>query len=344
MIVKQEAIRRLLMGAAFFSTGGGGSLREGLEVVRNIDSIELLKAGELDAETWTATAYLAGTVNCPPLEEIARKHPVSVQNGHELVVSAFDNLEKMAGIEIGALIPVELGGYNTAVSLYLAAQKNLPVLDGDLTGRSAPEIRQTSYFLGGIPPTPAAVTTIFDEKIFLQDVTDYLRFDSILRLLVENSYQFDVGVAHFPLKLKSASPWVLHNTLSDCIRVGTLLENKETMKAISEAKGKVLFIGKLENEQFKIRDGFTVGEIKIKNTDGEMVLKYKNELYVAYLNGTIVSKVPELIGIIGTDGQPVANTQVPYNKNLIVYSLPIPDIWRSEKGGSVFSLESFEIE
>jgi DUF917 family protein len=344
MIIEKTTIRHLLMGAAFFSTGGGGSLREGLDVVRNIDSIELVKAGELEAETWTATAYLAGTVNCPPLEEIARKYPVGVQSGHELVVSALEFLQKMTGIEIGALIPVELGGYNTAVSLYLASQKNLPVLDGDLTGRSAPEIRQTSYFLGGFSPAPAAVTTIFDEKIFLQDITDYRRFDSILRLLVENSYEFDVGVAHFPLKLKGASSWILHNTLSNCIRVGILLENKETMKAIREAKGKILFVGKLEEEQFKIRGGFTVGEIKLKNPDGEIVLKYKNELYVAYLNGTIVSKAPELIGIIGTDGQPVANTQVPHDKDLIVYTLPSPDIWRSEKGAAVFSPEGFEIE
>ena len=335
-------LRELLIGVTFFSTGGGGSLELGLKLVDKIEEIELIDLSDIDPLKMCATSYLVGSIKAPPLEELKRMHKnVCINDDSDLILSAFNILQKNFPEKIDIIVPIELGGHNTAVTLYLADKLELPVLDADLTGRSAPEMYQTGYYVGDIPPTPAAVYTPFGEKYYIENINDYKRLDDVFRELVTLCYDYDIGVANFPLPIKKAAPYMQKNTLTLSIKVGSLLQQKKIDEAINLAGGKIIFQGRPVEENSEIKDGFTYGKVKIKGTDGDLILEYKNEIMLAKLNGEIIASVPDLIGSVTQNGNPILNTKFPINEEVIVYTLPSQEIWKSGKGRSVFCLEHF---
>jgi len=339
MKLNQEKLRQLLIGATFFSTGGGGSLDEGLEVIRDIEELTLLDINEADPDQLCATAYLVGTVNPPELDELKQK--AFYNNANDLVIEAFQYLHKKLDKKIKYIVPVELGGYNTAVSLYLAAKMRLQLIDADLTGRSAPEIFQTSYFVGNISPSPAGVVTIFGEKIFIEDIHDYKRFDDLLRALVSLCYGSDVGVANFPVPVAAAKRYLIKNSLTRCIEVGSLLNRGKIEEAIALVEGKIIFRGQSIEEEYEIRNGFTYGHVLVKNEMGILRLEYMNEILAAFLNDRLTAAVPDLIGAVNINGEPILNTKFGKGTDVIVFTIPAPDIWQSAGGLSVFGPEHF---
>ena len=342
MNINQEQIKHLLTGAAFFSTGGGGSLTEGLKVIQGIEEITLLNVDLAHPDKFCATAYLVGGVSPPSLEIVSKYKKIVYNNPVDIVVKSFNYLQKIIDKKIDYVVPIELGGFNTAVSLYLAAKTGVPLIDADLTGRSAPEMLQTSYYLGDIDPSPAAVITIFDDKFLIENVSDYVRMDEIFRSIVALSANYDIGVSNFPIPLKKARPYLLENTLSHCIEIGALLAENKVMDAIKCAKGKVIFTGILKEEIFEEKNGFTIGKAILENNDQQLVVEYKNENLVSYSKDKqIIASVPDLIGVITINGKPVMNTDYPKHQPLIVYSIPSPQIWKSAKGQAIFGLKHF---
>jgi len=341
MKIYQEDIKHLLIGAAFFSTGGGGSLIDGLEIVKDIRTLTLLNEEELKNDNVCATVFLAGSVNPPSLDILRRNHKIAINDSFDLVIKAFKYLERKIDKKIHYILPVELGGFNTAVSILLSFKLGLPLINADLTGRSAPEMFQTSYYLGDIPPSPAAVTTIFDEKHFVEDLKDYKRFDDFLRSLVINSYGYDVGVANFPLSVKRARDYFIKGTMAQCIEIGSILRSGHAYKAIEKANGKILFKGELVEEVYEEKAGFTNGYVLLENKDEKFRIEYKNEILVSLKQKKIIASIPDLIGVVTVDGVPVINTKFPKNTELIVYSILSNDLWLSPKGKKIFDLHHF---
>ncbi len=342
MKIKRSEMRSLLLGAAFFSTGGGGTVEAGEHLIEGIEEVEIINPDEAEKEAFTATAFFAGSIKSPTLEELRRQgYKLAIEEEGELLSGSFDVLQSKLEGKIKYIIPVELGGHNTAVSLYLAGKKGVAVLDCDLTGRSAPEMYQTSYYVGDISPTPAGVFTIFGEGVYVENMEDYDRFDKLLRYLVELSYGYDVGVSCFPLRLRDAFPYLLKGTLSLSLRIGKLLEKGDLFAALSEAGAEVIFSGEVKEEEFQVREGFTFGRVKIQGKEGELILEYKNEILVAKLAGKIIASVPDLIGVINEEAKPVLNTKFRQGEKVLVYKIPSPPIWRSPKGLEVFGLQHF---
>ena len=343
MIVDREDLEQLLLGAAFFSTGGGGSLAAGVELVASISKLEIVRVGEARPGGISATGYLVGSIDAPSLGEVAsRGIRVAVKREAELVVRAFQFLrEKWAGA-IDYVVPVELGGYNTAVALFLAFETGLPLLDADLTGRSAPEMYQTGYYIGDIPPTPAAVVTAMGEKLLIEGVSDYGRLDNLLRALVQATHGLDVGVANFPVAVSTAGPFLVQGSLSKCMRIGALLSQGRVEEAVSLASGHVIYRGRVTGESFHSASGFTVGHALVTDGKTTLSLRYKNEILAAYLGQELAASVPDLIGVVTPGGRPVENTRFPLGEEVIVYVLPAPEIWRTPRGSEVFSLQHFQ--
>ncbi len=342
MILDREDLEHLLLGAAFFSTGGGGSLAAGLELVASISKLEIIGVDEARPDGISATGYLVGSINAPSLGEVAsRGVQIAVKREAELVVRAFQFLrEKWAGA-IDYVVPVELGGYNTAVALFLAFETGLPLLDADLTGRSAPEMYQTGYYVGDIPPTPAAVFTAMGERLLVEGVSDYGRLDNLLRALVQATHGLDVGVANFPVAVGTARPFLVQGSLNRCVQVGALLSRGKVDEAISLASGRMIYRGRVVGEKFHSASGFTVGYALVTDGKTTLSLRYKNEILAAYVDQNLTASVPDLIGVVTPEGRPVENTHFPLGGEVIVYVLPAPEIWRTPRGSEVFSLQHF---
>ena len=77
---------------------------------------------------------------------------------------AMENVEKVIGRPLDAVISTELGGENNACAFYTAAMTGRIIMDSDPAGPSVPCLQHSTYYLDGIPMCPMAVTNDFGES------------------------------------------------------------------------------------------------------------------------------------------------------------------------------------
>lgn len=125
--------------------------------------------------------------------------------------------------------------------------------------------------------------------------------------------------------------------------------------------GKVLFTGKIVDVQRHLDGGYTMGAVVLapftkeereaeaaslhSNNTGEkhMILPFQNEfLYAALCDKTgseasqeVVATVPDLISVLGHDGEAIGSQDVRFGLRATVIVLPSSPLWKSDKGMAV---------
>lgn len=117
--------------------------------------------------------------------------------------------------------------------------------------------------------------------------------------------------------------------------------------------GRELFSGKIVDVTRDVSKGYTVGrcllapfsedEIENKNTLTEQrhfVIPFQNEfLYAAYTDAKgkdeteIVCTVPDLISILGEDGEAIGSQDLRYGLKVVVIGMPAHPLWTGDKRG-----------
>ncbi|KUK32850.1 MAG: Uncharacterized protein XD64_1326, partial [Thermotoga sp. 47_83] len=147
MTLSKEDLKRLVIGSSFFGCGGGGTREEGFEILKDVDSVELVDLDELSEEGFIASPYACGSLD----SETKNPGPVFTE------LRATIELQKYAGTKFAGLFPTELGGYNTAVVFKVAHELGIPVVDGDGAGRSVPEIHHSLPSMLGFNSFPCSI-------------------------------------------------------------------------------------------------------------------------------------------------------------------------------------------
>jgi DUF917 family protein len=82
-----------------------------------------------------------------------------------------------------------------------------------------------------------------------------------------------------------------------------------------------------------------------------MIIPFQNEfLYAAYTdstgaeNGEVVCTVPELISILGQDGEAIGSQELRYGLRVSVIGMPAHPLWKTAKGLKVGGPEGFELK
>lgn len=340
----------VLYGCAVLGTGGGGPLASGLELINSFlnsgKKLKLIKLNEIPDEEYIATPYGCGA---PSAEGNPKFSKLKVSKKTPPIM-AIEACEAALGKKIYAVGSTELGGGNTAEALYAALELNLPLIDADPAGRSVPELQHSSYFVKDVPIYPLGVASKYGDKIFISSVQNDFRAEDIVRSIAVASDNI-VGVADHVNKGKVIKEALIPDMISYAQEIGVLLRkskesNKDVSRSIVEAKkGKILFKGKVVDFPWETRDGFNFGEIHLIGMEDYSGDKYKiwfkNENIISYKNNTVDVTVPDLICMIGEDGEPITTPNFGIGKIMTVFALPAPDIWKTEKGLACFGPKHF---
>jgi Uncharacterized conserved protein len=344
----------ILYGCTILGTGGGGSLKKGLKDVYSAfdagKEFYLASFDELADDDLIATPYSCGAIS-PETEEEKKKYarlPLLEGSNH---VKAIQEMEKYAGKEIKAVISTELGGGNTAAALYVAAMAGKCLADGDPAGRSVPELQHSTYYLNNVPIQPMSLVNIFGESVMVTNVVDDVRAEEMVRALAVVSKNTIAVVDHLNTAsvLKNA---VIKGATSYAWEIGKAFnEAKEadgdvTGAVIKAGKGAKLFAGTVKSNDWGTVKGFTVGDVVITGTgeyEGhEYKIWYKNENIIAWKDGAFDATVPDLICAMDVDRkEPILNPYFEEGMNVVIYALPAPKEWTTEKGLEVFGPRSF---
>ena len=133
--------------------------------------------------------------------------------------------------------------------------------------------------------------------------------------------------------------------------------------------GKLLFTGKIIDVRRHVGGGYTMGAVIIAPlsederesagssqqsapTDGHMFIPFQNEYLYAALSDAdgseesqrVVCTVPDLISILGQDGEGIGSQDLRYGLRVNVIALPSHPLWKSEEGIKVGGPEGFGLK
>lgn len=339
----------LSLGAVFLATGGGGDpYVPRLVTERALNEhgpVTLVDPEDLDDDAYVVTI---GGVGAPTasLELLPSVHDAG------RTLAAF---EAEVGRRADALVSFEIGGGNSLIPIVAAAERGLPVVDGDGMGRALPEAQMMTYPISGVRPTPA-VALDYRGGARRFDTESIMEYEQQIRQFAL-SHGGMITVAEHPMTGAELKASVVPGTVTFSARLGRLLREHRGSANDIEAPlaalfgnsvyGEVrhLYAGKVVDSERSIRGGFDMGTARIEAFDGKLEpleLAIKNEFLVARAGERILASVPDLITILDHEtSAPINAERLRYGQRVSVYAVGCPPYYRSEAALSVVAPRCF---
>ena len=320
----------LVDGAAIFSAGGGGDPEVGYNIVdKLVDTgciVELVDPVEVPNDAVAVNFACVGATT-------------SVAYHSEAALKTFEMLEEYLGRKAFAVIPVELGGFNTLAAVDVAARHGIPVVDADGAGRSVPEVHLKVYTIDDILLTPMAIADVDAQNIVLAKQTrDSKSAERIARLLAAEWSQ-TAYTARRVLTGSQVKTSPILNTLSTALRIGMLLRKAvDPIGAVlKETGGFKLFEGVVKEVERETKEGFTWTTATLsgvhESKGSKFTFKAKNEILVAYENGKLSAVAPDIITAVHSEtGKCITAEKIRKGDKLVVIGIPAPEKWRTRRG------------
>ncbi|HIH98775.1 MAG TPA: DUF917 domain-containing protein [Thermoplasmata archaeon] len=334
-------IRDFIRGCTVLGTGGGGSPEEGLKIIekefKRGKNFLLISVDELPNDAAIASPYCVGSLKS--------KRVISVYNRAERgfpvaeCIRSFGLLEEYTHKKFFATIATEIGGGNTAIAFAVAARSEIPIIDGDLAGRSVPECQQTTFCIKNLEMTPFSIVTPYGDEIIVPRVKDDFEGEKVMRGMV-TATGANVGVTSHPRVGKEVRDSVVKGSITFALKIGRALKNKNPVDSLVESGGILLFRGVATKASWKDKGGFTPGEFELRGIEEfekeAYKVSFKNENLISWRNEKVDVTIPDLICTLTPEGKPVINPNVRKGKEYVIVGFRAPKIWRTSKGLELF--------
>lgn len=342
-----EEIEALVYGTTFFGTGGGGDPARGLSLLLKSfkikKKIDIIDIEELLEEEIIVCPYYVGTV--APTAKTRKAIKI-----RESIGLAIKKMENVLSKKIGAVLASELGGGNTAVAVSIATEIGIPIIDGDLVGRAAPELHQCTVHIFGIPMYPSILITETGNIVVVEKYADIDDYESIARYLSVLAGRF-VVVVDTPLNKGNGRKAIVKGTISKCIEVGKIIKkSKDKGRILIEdiiraTNGWEIFEGIVKKYDWRDEGGFLYGEVLLEgiNKWKNHSLKswIKNEHIMVWRDSKPIVMPPDLMSFILDDGNIVTNSDLREGMKIHAIAVKSPEVWRTSKGLELFGPRHF---
>jgi len=320
----------LVDGAAIFSAGGGGDPEVGYNIVERLMDkgyiVELVNASEVPDDAMVVNFACVGATT-------------SVAYRSEAAVKTLEILEEYTGKKAFAMIPVELGGFNTLAAVDVAARHHIPVVDADGAGRSVPEVHLKVYTIDEIPLAPMTIADVDAQNMVLVKQTrDSKSAERIARLLAAEWSQTAYTARRILTGSQVKTSPVL-NTISKSMRIGMLLRKAvDPIGAVlKETGGFKLFEGTVNKVERETKEGFTWTTATLngvhESEGSKFTFKAKNEILVAYEDGKLSAMAPDIVTAVHPEtGKCITAEKIEKGDKLVVIGIPAPEKWRTKRG------------
>lgn len=320
----------LVDGAAVFSAGGGGDPEVGHRIVDELAeegyAVRLIDPFEVPDDAIVVNFACVGATT-------------AVGYDGEAAVKTLQTLEEYVGRKAYAVIPVELGGFNTLAAVDVATRHGIPVVDADGAGRSVPEVHLKVYTIDNIPLAPMAVADVHAQNmVIVKKTMDSRAAERIARTLAAEWDQSAYTARRILTGKQVRTSPILH-TLSMAVEIGAILRKaKDPINAVlKETSGFKLFEGIVNSVKRETMGGFTWTEARLngvrENRGSKLMFKAKNEVLVAYKNGELIALAPDIVTpVLPETGKCVTAEKIKESDELVVLGIPAPKKWRTRKG------------
>lgn len=329
-ILSRQDLSDLVNGSAIFSAGGGGDPASGRKIVDKLTSegydVEIVTPSEILDDAKVVNFACVGATS-------------SIDYDSDAAVRTLQTLEEYENFSSFAIIPVELGGFNTLAAVDVAARCHIPIVDGDGAGRSVPEVHLKVYTIDDISLTPMVVVDLHAKNIVIvKETFDSKAGERIARNLAAE-WNHSAYTARRILTGIQAKNSPIQLSLSKSMRIGRILRlAADPIDAVmKETCGFKLFEGTVEYAKQETEAGFTFVDAGLHGShefaESTFEFKAKNEVLVAYRSGRLAAIAPDIITPVDVKtGMCVTAEKIKKEDKLVVLGLPAPQKWRTSKG------------
>ncbi|MEX0344334.1 MAG: DUF917 domain-containing protein [Rhizobiaceae bacterium] len=342
----------LCRGAAILGTGGGGDpYIGGLLAANAIDKHGPATLISLEETPDDALIVAIGGMGAPTV--VIEKVP----NGEEFLW-ALEALERHLGRHVDAIIPFEAGGMNSTIPIMVAAQRGIPVIDGDGMGRAFPELQMETFNVYGVPAAPMAIVNEWGDSVIVEaseaSMVEWLARGVTIRMGGSSA------IAEYAMDGKTARRVSVPATLSLTIGVGQWIRQaRDSHNEVFEALvsgfatthykyARKIFSGKISDVTRRTERGFAIGNALIDGMDGwtgQMAIQFQNENLVARHDGKLRAIVPDLICILDNETADAITTErLRYGQRVSVLGVSVPPIMRTPEALDVFGPKAFGLD
>ncbi|MEL0613059.1 DUF917 domain-containing protein [Marinomonas arenicola] len=347
MIITDQMIDDIALGATVLGTGGGGdpysgSLMAKVAIANAAKPVELIPLESVE-DDWVVVP--SSMIGAPTVA-------IEKLNSQNQMLVAFEAMEKEMGCQIAATFPIEVGGGNSLMPILVAASKGIPVIDCDAMGRAFPESQMVTFYLDDLPSAP---NTLADEKgnvVTLQPI-DGLWAEHFARAITEKMGG-SAAICDYPMlgdKLKKSA---LGATLTKSIEIGKAIREandnaQNATQAVLDIVGGVRIVsGKIIDIERNTGGGFVTGSLVIEPLKESLepslesvCVHFQNELLLAHKGRSaadindenLLASTPDLISILDYEtGHPITTDQLRYGQRVDLIAYPCDQKWRTPKG------------
>jgi DUF917 family protein len=335
-----------IQGCLIYGTGGGGSPELGRRLLYEAleEGLTLRWVDAEDISDEVLTASVGGIGSIAPITEKTQKtiedYGLEELEGFSPINEALKELQEYVEMDVGCIVPVELGASNTPVPLVTGARFGIPVVDGDYGGRAAPDGMQFMPFMHHKDACPAVFVDKWGDVTIVKRAQNSYMLERIGKMLAIAGF---VGamMAVYAYPAPEMKELLVRGTLTNCFRVGRAIraarENgRDPVDAIlAETGGWRLFEGTVENKDWEDLDGYMYGTIRIKgsgkNAGQKLDVWFKNENHVTWLDGKPWVCSPDLISIVDRcSGEGRTNTMIDRDEEVVVLGMKGLPCFRTE--------------
>jgi len=343
IIEKEEDVKAAVYGGAFLGGGGGGSIEEGLNLALKaleIDKIRIYDVNELSDDTIVITVSAVGA---PAAKESYLK-PEHLVRAVELINSF--------GVNVGALMPAENGGFNTVNGWYQSVKLKIPLLNAACDGRAHPTglmgaigLHRVKDYIsiqaaaGGNPEKNQYVEVIVRGS--LTKAASMIRRASVEAGGV-------VGVARNPVKISYVRKNAAIKAITFAIDVGRKLlrgiENDDIYGGCEDIvkmlNGEIVDKVKITSRVLETKEGFDIGYLNLSGQKGDYSITFVNEYLALEKNGSRIATFPDLISLVDlSSGKPISSAEADIGIEALLVVIPRTSI---PLGAGLFYHEVYE--
>jgi DUF917 family protein len=318
-------------GCAILGTGGGGQIETGL-----------LTAARAIGEY--------GDVPVIPLSDVPDDGVILPLSGigaptvgHEMLMSGEEpvlireEVERISGRPVVAVMASEIGGSNGVGPAGWAARLGVPLVDADGMGRAFPEVQMVAMYVAERPVNLVVLADVQGNLTTLRPV-DGLWSERIARAVCV-ACGASALMADYVLTAAEARGAVIEGTVSAATAIGNaVIAASDPVGALREVLGaSVLISGKVIDVERRTGGGFVRGSLVIDGTGDDrgrlLRVEIQNENLIALEDGRLRASVPDLITVVDAQTADAISTEsLRYGQRVSVLAWPCDPIWRTERG------------
>lgn len=342
----------LALGAALLGTGGGGDPYIGKLLARAAlekhGPVELMPLDEVPDELRLVSC---GTMGAPTI--LIEKLP----GGDEMSL-ALSTYERHCGSKVEGIVPFEAGGLNCMLPLVLAAERGLPVMDGDGMGRAFPKLEMETFNVYGVRAAPIAVADDQGTTILIE--TDSATTGESMARAVTIRMGGQSALVSYGMNGATARRLAVPGTISLALGIGRIIREARERKrdAIADlvaffatthyGAAQLLVSGKITDVSRREQDGWVMGDVTIQPFDQAaeaVVIRIQNENLEARQGQTVLAIVPDLITVLDREtAEPITTERLHYGQRVNVLGIRVPPIMRTPEALAVFGPAAFKLD